>query len=88
MTVDKYTKEDVVEIGKVYRPVPTEIKCDKCGHESEPKPTRFPFNAQYGMFLGVCPSGFLRFKLQGRKEALMNGGSYEEVEKDLVFQDQ
>ena len=40
---------------------------------------KFSFRFSEGTYLGTVPNGFLRFKLSGSKECLMNGGDYEEV---------
>lgn len=32
----------------------------------------FPFGEKVGTFMGVCPSGFYKFKLSGKREALLN----------------
>lgn len=78
-----------MEIGKVYRAIPDIEKCSRCGHEKRAKITLFPFNEEYGIFLGYCESGFGRFLLSGKREALMNGGSYEQVhDVDVKFVDE
>lgn len=72
-----------MEVGKFYKMVPTDQKCDKCGHDKGAWVREFPFGEKVGMFLGFCPSGFLKFRLSGQKQALMNGGSYEEVSVNM-----
>jgi len=39
----------------------------------------FPFREKVGIYKGVVKSGFLKFKLSGKMECIINGGKYREV---------
>ena len=75
-----------MQIGRFYKIIPTEKKCEHCKTEFEPTVRSFPFREKIGMFLGIEESGFLTFRLSGQRWASMNGGSYEEVKANLIFE--
>lgn len=41
----------------------------------------FPFNEKVGTYTGKTELGWLKFKLSGKREAIMNGGCYEIIEE-------
>ena len=63
------TEEDsMLEIGKKY------ARFNDQGHRIS-----FSFGEPVGEYLGIAPSGFLRFKLSADRECIVNGGNYEQV---------
>ncbi len=73
--------------GQVYRVVVAPpSKCESCHQEVENKGARrFPFGCDLGIYIGIEPSGFLTFRLEGGKWASMNGGCYDVVRADLTI---
>lgn len=74
-----------MQIGHVYKTMPSKKTCGSCGHDTIEEARSFPFGETIGLFLGVEPSGFLSFRLSGSRYASMNGGSYEEVTAGVAF---
>ncbi len=74
--------------GKVYKIVSVkETNCETCHQKIEggEQTRRFPFDEEYGLYLGELPNGFLSFRFSGQKEGMLAGGSFEEVKADVSF---
>jgi len=63
-----FMEDFMLEIGKKY------ARFNDHGHRIS-----FSFNEPVGEYLGIVPSGFLRFKLSIGRECIVNGGNYELV---------